>query len=323
MNNIRGLTARKMASLCCLLGLSMFYPVFAEDTRSFDATVIRFGITSSVLESDVNPDDALVAAKLWAATLGTTSGIWTKSEARIYRDTPSLVAAVKSGETDVVAISTEEFLQVESELRAEPALTYIQSGQAELEYVVVTHKESEAKSIADLRGKRIVIPRGGRTTMVPLWLDALLYDSNLPLKEVYFKEIKEVAKTSQVVLPVFFQQMDAGIVTKSGFETAVALNPQIDQHLRIIAKSPRIVALVTCLRSGLPTERKTLYVDQALKLHETPGGLQKFNVFKLERLVRWEPRYADAVRELMKKQKLAKSVHRASGRISVAMKEER
>jgi ABC-type phosphate/phosphonate transport system substrate-binding protein len=288
-----------------------------------DTSAIRFAITSGVLESDVNPDDALVAAKVWAATLGAGSGFWTKSDARIFYNSASIIEPVKRGELDVIALSTQEYLEIELGLQADPILTYVQAGQVELEYVILARLDSGIRTLADLSSRKLVTAKGGRNSMALLWLDALLFDNSLPPKEALFKEVREVPKTSQVVLPVFFKQMDVGIVTKSAFETSVALNPQLGQQLKIIATSPRVVPMVTCFRCSLPVDRRAAYINTALKLHESPGGLQTFNVFKLERLVRWEPRYATSVRELMRKQKLARSVRPGQTRASLTLKEEK
>jgi len=291
--------------------------------RTADDAFVRFALSTGVLEADVNPDDALAAAKVWASTLGTTTGTWAKSDARIFRDLPSLVAAVQKGEIDIVALSTEEYLILEGRWRAEPAFTYIQSGQVELEYIIIAGKDSGIKTPADLRGKRLAIPKGGRNSMVPLWLDALLLDSGLPAKESCFREIKEVAKASQVILPVFFKQIDAGVVTKSAFDAAVTLNPQIGRQLIAIATSPKLVPMVTCFSTLMRSDRRKTLLEQALKLHENPKGLQSFNVFKLERLVQWEPRYFDTTRDLLKKRKLASSNRQAQLRSFPALPEER
>jgi ABC-type phosphate/phosphonate transport system substrate-binding protein len=291
--------------------------------RKSDDLVVRFAISPGTLEANANPDDVLAAARIWAATLGTSTGSWTQSDAKIYHDLSSLAAETKNGNLDIIALSTEEYLNFEGSLRAEPVLTYIQSGQVDLEYIIIAHQDSSHKTIADLRMKKVSIAKGGRNSMIPLWLDALLFDSKLPAKESFFQEIKEVAKTSQAILPVFFRQIDAGVVTQSAFDAAVALNPQIGKQVKILATSPKLVPMVTCFSTFLSPDRRKAFVEKALKLHENPKGLQSFNVFKLERLVQWEPWYFDSTRDLIKKRKLASSTRQAQSRFNSAEPEER
>jgi phosphonate transport system substrate-binding protein len=132
-----------------------------------------------------------------------------------------------------------------------------------------------------------------------------------------------VAKASQVILPIFFKQIDAGIVTKSAFDAAVALNPQIGRQLIPVATSQKLVPMVTCFSTLIRPERRKLFLEQALKLHENPKGLQSINFFKLDRLVQWEPRYLDAMKDLLKKRKLAASTRQATARINPAAPKER
>ncbi len=269
---------------------------------------VRFGLAASVIESDVNPNDALAAAKVWADLLGKGTGLWNSAEARIFPDPASLLAAVNSGEADIVAIATNEFLEIEKSLQAVPSFTFVLQGQVESQFLILVRNDSAIRSVADLRNKRIALPKGGRSTMMPLWLDVLLDENNLAEKESFFREMKQTQKPSQAILPIFFKQMDAGIALSSTYETAVALNPQIGQQLRVLAASPKLVAQVTCIRSTISAEIRQIYLNQALKLHESPSGLQGFHLFKLDRLLPWNPSYANNVRELMRKRKTAKSV---------------
>jgi ABC-type phosphate/phosphonate transport system substrate-binding protein len=304
----------------CAWILAVWCPAQNKTTND---SFVRFAISTGVLEADVNPDDALAAAKIWAATLGESLGSWMQSDARIFHDISGLAAAVKKGEVDILAVSTEEYLSIEDGLHAEPMFTYLQAGQIELEYIIIARQDGGFKTPGDLRGKKISITKGGRSSMAPLWLDALLFDEKLPAKESFFREIKEVSKASQAILPVFFKQNDAGIVTKSAFDAAVTLNPQIGQQVKIIATSPKLVPMVTCFSTFIRPERRKLFLEQALKLHESPKGLQNFTVFKIERLVLWEPRYFDATRDLIKKRKLATSTRQAQARFNPAEPEER
>jgi ABC-type phosphate/phosphonate transport system substrate-binding protein len=268
---------------------------------------VRFGLTAAVVESEVNPSDALAATKVWAVTMGKGLGLWKESDARIYPDAATIVAALNKGDVDIVAMGTQEYLEVENAFRATPTLTYVQSGQIETQYLILVHQTSSIQTVEDLRGTRIALPKGGRYSIASPWLEVLVHEFSGEEKKGFFREIKEVQKPSQVILPIFFKQLESGIVIKSAFETAVQLNPQIGRELRILSTSPKIVPLVICLRNSLPSEQKELYRKQAMKLHENPSGLQAFNIFKLDRLVSWDPAYLKNIRDLMGKYKSLRS----------------
>lgn len=292
-------------SFALILMLLAVTPAYAQNSQR--ESELRFGLTSSLIESDVNVDDALAATRVWAATMGKGIGLWTKSDAVIYDGPASLQEAVNNGETDIVALGTHEYLEIQDSLKAIPTLAYVTAGQVENQYLILVHRESPFKSIADLRNQRIAWTKAGRSTMVPLWLEVLLYENGIRENIKFFRETKEVQKPSQVILPIFFKQFESGIVLKSSYETAVALNPQVGRQTRVLATSPKLVMLLVCMRATLSPEKRDQYIRQALRLHETPSGLQSFSLFKIDRLVPWNPSYLDNVRELLKKRKLFRS----------------
>jgi len=138
-----------------------------------------------------------------------------------------------------------------------------------------------------------------------------LGENGIREKDAFFREIKDVQKSNQAILPIFFKQIEAGIAIKSIFDTAVTLNPQLGQQLKILAASPKIVMQAICMRNSLPKDRIEQYIKQGLKLHEVPAGLQTLNVTKIDKLVAWTPSFLDNMRELLKKQKMLKSAQQA------------
>jgi ABC-type phosphate/phosphonate transport system substrate-binding protein len=177
--------------------------------------------------------------------------------------------------------------------------------------LILVRRDSVINSVADLRGKRIAIPRGGRNSLAPIWIDTLLMDNSLGEGKSFFKEVREVQKPTQAILPVFFSQIEAAVVAKAAFETSSALNPQVGQQLKVLATSPPFVPMIICMRSSIASDTKAMFLQKALKLHEISGGLQSFNVFKIERLAQWQPRYTDNVRELLRKYGQIKSAEQS------------
>ena len=57
-----------------------------------------------------------------------------------------------------------------------------------------------------------------------------------------------MAKPSQAILPVFFKQAEAALVTRATFDTAVELNPQLGAALRTLSRSPQLIPAVAAVR---------------------------------------------------------------------------
>ncbi len=143
--------------------------------------------------------------------------------------------------------------------------------------------------------------KGGANSLAAIWLDVNLMESGCGSKESFFFDLRNVQKPSQAILPVFFKQIDAGVVTRSAFEAAVVLNPQLGRRLKILSFSEPYVTVTVCMRDSLDMDLKKRHVEYALKFHEDPRRLQTYVMFKINRIALWEPSFLDNVRDLIEK----------------------
>jgi hypothetical protein len=79
---------------------------------------------------------------------------------------------------------------------------------------------------------------------------------------------------TKVVLPVFFQHADVAAVTRSGFATAVEMNPQLGKNLRILAVSPKVVPTLLCFHKNCSQIGKKILQDAIIKSESLPTGQQ-------------------------------------------------
>jgi ABC-type phosphate/phosphonate transport system substrate-binding protein len=118
---------------------------------------------------------------------------------------------------------------------------------------------------------------------------------------MFFSGIKQVQKPSQAILSVFFNQTDMAVVSRSAFDTAVELNPQIGRNTKILAASKPFVTNVICLNNGMGKEMREKYLKLSLKMHDDVRMFQTFMLFGASRIAAWEPSYIQNVRELVDK----------------------
>jgi phosphonate transport system substrate-binding protein len=246
---------------------------------------------------DVAPTDALAAVKVWARAIGRLAG-WESADGVILPSADAALHAVNSGNTDFVALPTIEYLTIERSLAADPCLTYMAYGEVEVEYVLLTHRDT--RSLQELRGKKVAVfsPTGVRN-LPETWLDVLLLESGLPEKERTFQQVRPVKKASQAILPLFFKQVDAAVVTRSAFATAVELNPQLGADIVVLTQSQRLLPGLICVRRALDQQVRRRWLEGAVKLHQNAESRQTFMVLKVNRLMAWEPRYLDNARDLV------------------------
>lgn len=100
----------------------------------------------------------------------------------------------------------------------------------------------------------------------------------------YFGQIVLKNKIPNTVLPVFFRQADACLVTRSSFETMTELNPQLGQQLRILLVSEPYVPVVFCFRDNYQSEVKAQVLKEIENLHLSPAGRQILTIFQIDKL---------------------------------------
>ena len=277
------------------------WPLLAADkTDQPPSRVVQIGLSENAIEGYVNPEDVIATSKIWVTRVFTGKDTVEYANSVLFRDDTSIVAAIAKQEIDVIGLPTNEFIAIEKNLLANPEITYVHAGEVWVEYVLLVNRSGNLQNLAALRGKHIAITRGGQSAMTRLWGDTLLLSNGLGHMEGFFSEVREVQKPNQAIIPLFFGQLEAALVTRSAFELAVSLNPQIGQHLMVLATSPRLVPEVTCFSKFMDPALKARILSRVLKLQETPGGLQSFTIFKIDRFAPWKPEYADNVRTLLK-----------------------
>ena len=221
--------------------------------------------------------------ELWANELSKMNKLPLKTRSIIINDLPSLVKALKNKEIDVIGLPSLDYLKIKDEVDLVPALGTILGGKHGEEYVLITRVDKATMSLNSLKNNKLVFQRDRFVGKVPLmWLDTLLIKQGLPVSEHFFTDIKTVNKVSQAVLPVFFKQMDACLVTRRGFDTMVELNPQLGEQLKILDASPIFVLGIVVFRKDFNEEYRKRIIKTALDFRKLSSGKQMLTLFKVD-----------------------------------------
>ena len=131
------------------------------------------------------------------------------------------------------------------------------------------------------------------------WIDRALANAGLPEAGVLFGDVTHEMNVSRAVLPVFFRKADACLVTRNSFEMMCELNPQIRRRLELLATSACLVPSITCLRAGYDSTYRPRIVEALGDLHKEPKGEQILSLFRVDRLVPFEPHFMDSAIDLL------------------------
>jgi len=196
----------------------------------------RIGFASNMF-SDVNENDGKAAIKVWGQVIAKQRNVPVSPTPIIFKDTDEMLRSLQEKKVDAVAIVMTDYAKLRKKVRFEPIFLTSNSGSVTERYILLAHRDSSLKSLADLQGRSFQFQTNPRTGLARLWLDILLIQRGYPMTSRLAGKISQNTKLSKVVLPVFFRQDDACIITRSGFNTMSELHPQLARKLTVLAES--------------------------------------------------------------------------------------
>ena len=241
---------------------------------------LRIAISENVA-GEVNGNDVRAAIKTWAEAVARQTGVRIDPE---LCTTAQLVLKIRNRQVDAFTLDVVEYARVAAYVDRELVVDESEVPDGE-EYVVLVHRSSGIQSLADLRGRSLLSYRNTRMCMARVWLDTLLAAAHLGPAETSLGRLESSPKLSRVVLPVFFRQSDACLVTRRGYDTMCDLNPQLDKQLRILAMSPKMMATFMAFHKDSPPETRQRFLAAVTELHKTVGGSQPLMLIGGTRLV--------------------------------------
>ena len=248
-----------------------------------ETSVLHIGFSSATF-GEVNENDAIAAVRIWAQDLAQERHIAADPQPKILRGIAEITAALTNGTVDCLDLTTDEYFALKGAVAMEHCVVAVKDGSITEEYVLLVRGDSGIERLGDLRGHKLGLLRSSRASLAPVWSETILAREGLGSTTGFYSQITTASKISQAVLPVFFRQLDACVVTRSGFETMVELNPQVGRQLKVLASSPPVVPVVFCFRAGYDSPIRAKVLAEIAQWHQTPAGRQILTLFQTETL---------------------------------------
>ena len=248
---------------------------------------------------NVDPDDARTAMGSWAEVVLQKTGIASGSEAFIFPDRASLLGALRSRRVDLVVLLTLKYLDVLEEDLLVAVVGSSSGGSVYREYVLMVRRDSDIENLEQLKGRTLISERGNGGNIPLMWLETLLGRNGLSGVHAFFGPLREESTASRAVLPVFFGQVSACLVSADAFEETAASNPQLTEELKVLARSPEFCRGPICLRKDLYVQYGATMENLLMSLHTYPQGRNLLRLFHVDQLVPFEPAYLESVIELV------------------------
>jgi len=221
------------------------------------------------------------------------------TEPIILAGAAQLKQALRDVTIDGAAVTTEEFLSLEPALQGTNLFMSAVGGRFTEVYLLLVRADSGIADLRGLRGRKIILFDNPRSSLVPLWLDVILSDNQLGASAKYFGQVLTAQKLAKVVLPVFFHQQDACIVTRRGFDTMCELNPQVRAQLRVLATSPELVPAVGFIRRGYVSPLREALMTALYGMEKSANGAQVLMLFQIDQMQESPATLLNSARELM------------------------
>lgn len=229
--------------------------------------------------------DATAAIVAWQETILKPAGIPFNPHPMICAGLPDMVAALKRGEIDAVALQFSEYAAVPAGL-LDSAFVYVNErrGGAYEQYVLLVPQASDIREVRQLRGRRLIRWDHPRSCLAISWLDRLLAEEGQEPSATFFGAQTKEAKPAKAILPVFFGRADACLVTRATFLDMSELNPQVGQRLRVLAASADLIPSFLCFRRGYASRFRAQVEAAIQNLHTSTAGKQVLMIFGCDQI---------------------------------------
>lgn len=236
------------------------------------------GFTTSMF-SGLNVNDARAALSLWANEIASTRGLHLTVTVDAFERLDDVRQAIDARRLHLLLVSLRQYHDL-----ARPEFGRVllggRRGVFRDEYLLLV-KRGAFSSLAALKGRTLQVVDGVTDDMSRAWLEHELAAAKLPAMARHFGAVVRVPKAARGVLPVYFGQADACLVTRAAFDTLKELNPQIGEALSPVATSPPIVSGVVLIEREYVAARPVL-LDAVLGLGASPRGQQVLSLFGVD-----------------------------------------
>jgi len=275
----------------------MLFAFAAETPEESSKNLFRFGLTARMFQG-INENDGRAAMKVYMETVLEERGLLLES-LETFDDVRDVGNALRSGQLHAASVTAEEYLKISGDVVSVHLFDEPDRSDPGEEYLLLIHRSSPVTKLSGLKGGLLMEFDNLRNGLARMWLDVRVLEQGLPRTENLFEKVTLESKLSKVVLPVFFGNAQACLVTRRGFETMVELNPQVGKNLRVLDSSPAFVATVTCFGAKANLADRTAIVQGIQRLHEQPRGRQLLTVFQGgDRLAEYPASFLDRVKRL-------------------------
>lgn len=258
--------------------------------------LLRLSISDSLL-GDANLNDARAAMKVWISRVMHELQLHVDINAEFFEPFEVIARKLESAELDSAALNAVEYWRMRPLLDPSIVACPTYAGKQELQLVV--RRDTGYRSVADLKGKRLMVHRNLRMSTAMAWLHVITAPYRRLGGAPYFAEIQHVARAQQVALSVFFRKMDACLLLAPVMAPLGELNPQLAKDLVGIETSPEVVGGTYALSKRTHPKAKEGLIGSMNLLSQSVSGRQVLSLFQMQELRNYDSTHMFSTMQLI------------------------
>jgi phosphonate transport system substrate-binding protein len=217
----------------------------------------------------------------------------------------AVVEALGSDRADIAVMNSFGYIMANEKYGAEAKLTVIRHGSDTYQGQIITHVDSNVKSLEDLKGKNFAFPDPTSTSgyLFPL---KVLRDAQVEPKNVTFanKHDNVVTMVYQKVVhagATFYSPPAADGLIRDARARVITQFPDVEEKVKIVALTDPIKNDPFVFRKDLPAEVTTKVLAAIRKYLDTEAGKEVFRaIYSVDDVVEAKDSDYDALREMIK-----------------------
>ena len=151
-------------------------------------------------------------------------------------------------------------------LNLKPLLFAARNGSWSTRFVILASAASQIQSLQNLEGRKLLVHRDGCGNLVDHWLDDAIAVGTGKQRKGFARYVT-VTEAREAVLPVFFGEAEACVVSVAAYQSVVLQNPvQIPGKMIPLAKSKELPMQVVACRLDLPVDVQRRVLEQTASL---------------------------------------------------------
>ncbi|MEJ2661458.1 MAG: PhnD/SsuA/transferrin family substrate-binding protein [Desulfobacteraceae bacterium] len=210
-----------------------------------------------------------------------------------------LVEVMTSKQYDVIATTGLDYLELRGRIRLRPLVILSKTEQPTDTFLLITRKNKTLKTLAGLPNRTLIIEACGGD-IAKLWLDTQLEAHGLPRHQEFFHVVRTGDKPSRTLLPVFFGQADACVVSESAFAVMSELNPQLKEKLAVEVRSAGYISILISATERLEDWARDIVMEETLRMHTIPDGRQILTIMQMKRFFPFKPEYLESAERIFR-----------------------